>query len=795
LIHGGYLLAVVGLAFWLRWLYAINVGVHVDEFSTLWASRQVLTSGAPIMPSGVLYTRGLFSTYIIAAFGALFGLTYTVGRAPSIFFGVATVIALFWLAWRGWNPRVAWLAAIMLAMLPEAIEASGRARFYAPLSLWSLLAVGILFLTVRHQPGRQVDGDQDPALRYRNHILFGLCFAASIFSQEATVLLYPPLILGMIGWRGVRYLFRPPVLAGQLIGIAAIGLRFLIEQVGQPGQLETIQSGSPYLTLAVDIPHAWRSFSGLFVSPTRLPVSIFALIAVAVALFALWKGRWRIHDLSPYHQATLWYGVQFFFVFAVLLTIVGPDWRHPRYLLFIQQFWLLLGAAGVVLLIDRTLAGRTGRWVATAVVTAAIALIMWPDAIDITHARMSGYDAAFAYAVEHRQPGDIVMTPQAAGCAFAFDESCDYWMRQEGYEPFVTRRDGQYVDRWTGAPLLDSAEQLEAVLQSGQRVWMIIDGDRLATTFDLDFVGMVEEQFHSVYRKAKTNVLLAEGWQDIPAYAVNETYGEPPAWANLALVGWERSEAASSTPLAVRLYWRQLATVDEDIHTSLRLVARDGTQIARTDGPLDQGLLSLSDLEEGTFPEFKPLVVPEVAPGLYRLDVVAYDSETQDPIGPPIAVDWIQIGANDLPGAHIPDASWNEGLTLVGLDRLPARLTTNEPLALRMAWRTAQPLERDYTVFVHLIGPDGTIVAQRDQAPLNGFYPTSRWIASKPGDEAHASTERAMIVTDMYELELPSPLASGEYRLLVGWYDSATGERLSTTDGRDEVELGTWQVK
>jgi hypothetical protein len=305
---------------------------------------------------------------------------------------------------------------------------------------------------------------------------------------------------------------------------------------------------------------------------------------------------------------------------------------------------------------------------------------------------------------------------------------------------------------------------------------MIIDGDRLATTFDLDFVGMVEEQFHSVYRKAKTNVLLAEGWRDIPAYAVNETYGEPPAWANLALVGWERSEAASSTPLAVRLYWRQLATVDEDIHTSLRLVARDGTQIARTDGPLDQGLLSLSDLEEGTFPEFKPLVVPEVAPGLYRLDVVAYDSETQDPIGPPIAVDWIQIGANDLPGAHIPDASWNEGLTLVGLDRLPARLTTNEPLALRMAWRTAQPLERDYTVFVHLIGPDGTIVAQRDQAPLNGFYPTSRWIASKPGDEAHASTERAMIVTDMYELELPSPLASGEYRLLVGWYDPATGK-------------------
>jgi uncharacterized membrane protein len=384
LARGIFLIALIALAIWLRWLYIANVGLHVDEFSTLWGSRQVMDSGLPLMPSGVLYTRGLFSTYLIAAVGKLFGLSFTAGRLPSLIFGVLTVVATFVLGRRSWNERVGWLAAVLLALLPEAIEASGRARFYAPLSLWSLLAVGILFLTVSHQPNRE----KDRSLRYGNHVLFGIFFAASIFSQEATILLYPALLLCMVWWRGFRYLLRLPVLLGQGIAVAAIGLRLVIEQIGQPGQLQSIQSDSPYLALALDIPAAWQAFDQLFMSPVRLPLTIAALIALTVALVAVGRNRWRIADLTPYHQATIWYAAQFLFVLLVLLTIVGEDWRHPRYVLFIQQFWLLVGAAGVIWVIDRLLAGQTGRWVATLAVTTLVVLFTWPNAIDMTEREM-----------------------------------------------------------------------------------------------------------------------------------------------------------------------------------------------------------------------------------------------------------------------------------------------------------------------------------------------------------------------------------------------------------------------
>ncbi|MCB0054244.1 MAG: glycosyltransferase family 39 protein, partial [Caldilinea sp.] len=137
--------ALLVLAFWLRWQYAQTISLYVDEFTTLWAARRTLELGAPLMPSGVLYTRGLLATYVTALAGAVAGLDYITGRVPSILFGLATIAAIFAAGRREWNTRVGWLAALGLALLPEAIVWSGRARFYAQLQFFALLALWAAF--------------------------------------------------------------------------------------------------------------------------------------------------------------------------------------------------------------------------------------------------------------------------------------------------------------------------------------------------------------------------------------------------------------------------------------------------------------------------------------------------------------------------------------------------------------------------------------------------------------------------------------------------------------------------
>lgn len=142
------------IAFWLRWRYVQEISLYVDEFTTLWAARRVQEVGAPLMPSGVLYTRGLLASYLEAAFLTLFGFSYTVGRLPSVLFSLASIGVTFLIGKRLWNWRVGWLAAVGLTLLPEAIIWGGRARFYAQLQCLALLLVWSAFgaITEPHPP-------------------------------------------------------------------------------------------------------------------------------------------------------------------------------------------------------------------------------------------------------------------------------------------------------------------------------------------------------------------------------------------------------------------------------------------------------------------------------------------------------------------------------------------------------------------------------------------------------------------------------------------------------------------
>ena len=74
-------------------------------------------------------------------------------------------------------------------------------------------------------------------------------------------------------------------------------------------------------------------------------------------------------------------------------------------------------------------------------------------------------------------------------------------------------------------------------------------------------------------------------------------------------------------------------------------------------------------------------------------------------------------------------------------------------------------MSRDYTVFIHLINNLGEMVAQIDEQPVSGCYPTHLW-------QLHEQ------VKDPHHLPLPHDLPSGEYWLKIGLYLLDAGERL-----------------
>jgi hypothetical protein len=89
---------------------------------------------------------------------------------------------------------------------------------------------------------------------------------------------------------------------------------------------------------------------------------------------------------------------------------------------------------------------------------------------------------------------------------------------------------------------------------------------------------------------------------------------------------------------------------------------------------------------------------------------------------------------------------------------------------LTLYWRAPAdaPVEASYTVFTHLLSPEGALLAQHDGLPGGGKRPTTNWL---PGE----------VVADRHELLLSEPYA-GPARLVVGMYDLATLVRLPAYD-------------
>ncbi|RMG95763.1 MAG: hypothetical protein D6706_11525 [Chloroflexi bacterium] len=82
---------------------------------------------------------------------------------------------------------------------------------------------------------------------------------------------------------------------------------------------------------------------------------------------------------------------------------------------------------------------------------------------------------------------------------------------------------------------------------------------------------------------------------------------------------------------------------------------------------------------------------------------------------------------------------------------------TNDQLALTLYWQALTTGEVDYTRFVHLVDPaTNTIVAQQDNYPVQGTYPTGQWTTGE-------------IVADPITLSL-NDVPPGDYVLMTGFY-------------------------
>jgi len=780
---------VIPLGFGLGLIYLLTISPHVDEYSTIWAARQVLQRGLPLLPSGFFYSQGLLFTYLDALFIGLFGSSEPVARVPGLLAGVASIPLLYRLGRRFFSKRVGLLAAVLLTLAPETIVWMSRARMYSLQTLFVLLALYYL--------GRgAIEGD----VRCERY-LFALFFVLALLSQTVTVLLLPALILALAARRGWRWLRRSDVMASLLLTGMGAAVAILLNRIGGP---VTDSSQRPFLELST----GWGMkpafyFREFFWSPTRFPLTLLLILGFLYLLIGTIKAVSQ-GKLAAFREQNATY----LFLYAVfgltvfqLIFLVGETWRRPRYITMLVPVYFLL--AGATLLkgmawgaswwplasrVRSMLEGgqrngggardrRQQEWILNLLLVAVVAVLFLPGALAVLGQQEVGYDLAFRYVRDHWQPGDAILMPLPS-ISGVYLGRCDGYALQQGYREYVVEKGGVLVDRWTAAPLLSSVRQLQDVLAARERVWFVVDDVRLEQGYRPDFQEYVRRHMEPVYHRQGVTAFLISDFTPPVIRCLRPTNFA----GRLSLIGYELGavhlQPGDSTALS--LFWQNQQALAEDYVVFVHLTSRGAGLIWQEDSQPVSGLFPTSQWPAGIEVwDGREISVPTDAfPGRYRLEVGWYDPDTLErlpvldeeghPQGDTLVLDYLKVAGEreSLSPQHPLTATFGNSISLLGYDLDSVTLRPGETFHLRLYWQAREPVGEDYTVFVHLLSQDSQLWAQHDGLPEGGFYPTSFW-------------DRGEVIVDEHEIVLRPDMPPGEYRIVTGLYRPATGERLA----------------
>jgi 4-amino-4-deoxy-L-arabinose transferase-like glycosyltransferase len=175
------------------------------------------------------------------------------------------------------------------------------------------------------------------------------------------------------------------------------------------------------------------------------------------------------------------------------------------------------------------------------------------------------------------------------------------------------------------------------------------------------------------------------------------------------------------------------------------------------------------------------LEAPEVA----RVVVGFYDPQTveqlpaQGPSGESldfIVASEVRVAPKEPAPVPTPlrevEAGFEQGVTLTGYDWSPAAVAPGEPVTLTVWWKAEGSLSDSYTVFAHLLGPDGDLLGQADHQPGEGRYPTTFW---QPGET----------IVDTHTFVIPEAATAGETQVLLGLYRLDDHQRLPRQAGAE----------
>jgi len=255
----------------------------------------------------------------------------------------------------------------------------------------------------------------------------------------------------------------------------------------------------------------------------------------------------------------------------------------------------------------------------------------------------------------------------------------------------------------------------------------------------------------------------------------------------LELVAYEFEPDAVSPggSFSLALYWRATGQERPDLFVRIRLRDRFGNAFVDDEfWPVASSSTAVWDTATIYVTRRTLSIPPNAATGRSPLEVLVQPGRNGSPLsarGPTgevlgraprvasLLVGQASIAEPSEVSARHPRREILGGtIALLGYDIASARVRPGETVMLTLYWQATQGVDGNFTVFVHVLNEEGQVMAQQDNEPNGGQYPTSAWV---PGE----------VIRDTYAIPLPPELPSGRYLLSIGMYAWPSLKRLPVT--------------
>ncbi|MGD0703834.1 MAG: hypothetical protein ABSA02_28615 [Trebonia sp.] len=516
-----------------------------DETVSLLAAQSIRAHLLPRFPSGLFYFKGELYEYLLAAYTSVVGQGPVALRLLTVLTYGATVLAFGLLLLPivlKWEHR---LAQVMLTLLfataPMELQEAQLVRMYQQEQLFAILFVSFFLLALQTSRAAAGLGQQPAApdgrlwtLAARWSIpLSAVTLVGMYLSLEESFILLPAIPVVLVGGLGLRWLRDRRWLRWWLPAAAVIGIQYLLTIVTKMPALGFDRSNKPYIYFdpsnfyyylahyLLAIPGGTGGVPAGSGSGTLYLLTTLAVLAGAVGIARRAFGRLYLSAFCLVPLLVLGtlfsaYAERYTLILLPMLFALG-GLAALDILRWLRALFTATGEAG-----DTGQAGErrlvAGLILAAAVPGFVLLAASFPARLQdygLTLSRLAGipysqqqpsYVNAAAYMRAHEEPGDLFITlASTTATAYYAGRPPDMIIQPHLNKLlYLTEKNGVVIDVYYGKPVILTAEDLEQVIATHPRIWLMTDQGPYFDSVQADMTQLIRAQFTEVAGNATT---------------------------------------------------------------------------------------------------------------------------------------------------------------------------------------------------------------------------------------------------------------------------------------------------